>query len=81
MRGSVWGICRLYSEALLLPTQCFEGAFTSGVGGGDEFCEVGAGEWAVGVEGVLEDGYDCLLQCNDLGLESIFCECCRRCVF
>jgi hypothetical protein len=52
-----------------------EGAFAGGVGGGDEFSLVGARELAVVREGVLEDGYDGLLERDDLRLELVFGDC------
>jgi hypothetical protein len=53
-----------------------EGAFAGGVGGGDEFGLVGARELTVVRKGVLEDGYDGLLERDDLGLKLIFGDCC-----
>jgi hypothetical protein len=54
-----------------LLTQGVEGAFTGRVGGGHELCHVGASQWAVIVEGILENTDDSLLQGDDLGLKLV----------
>lgn len=72
---ALWGgraVGGVGGKAELLILKGFKGAFACGVGGGDEFCHVGAGELAIIVEGVLEDGYDGLLEGDDLSLQLIF---------
>jgi hypothetical protein len=54
-----------------LLAQGVEGTFTGRVGGGHELCHVGASQWAVVVEGILENTDDSLLQGDDLGLKLV----------